>query len=286
MACLEFTGTRLAESITLPFLQREINPLVRFARHLKRSKAVKASLYIMSSKAGSFTPWHVDAAGEAHWLSVVSGVKWVYLLPPTKHNVEIWRSAETGTIRADLIWLPDLCRTPVVKVELKEGEALLIPSGYLHAVFTVEDSLALAGAWISEFNMGCHMVLRGLEIVAKNRKDNGYPQFERQCWLIARYYAKKWSAPDFRIEITNPNSLRCAQHLYRQLDALLIFISAQTTKINARKVGWRKSVASLPWGWRKRGMIYGVTNDLRTGLKKVDAMLLEMENLLFEKRRV
>ncbi|KAJ9114210.1 hypothetical protein QFC22_005662 [Naganishia vaughanmartiniae] len=94
MACLEFTGTKLAESITLPFLQQEIDPFVRFAGHLKRSKAVKASLYIMSSKAGSFTPWHVDAAGEVHWLSVVSGVKWVYLLPPTKHKVKVWRAGD------------------------------------------------------------------------------------------------------------------------------------------------------------------------------------------------
>ncbi|KAJ9112739.1 hypothetical protein QFC22_006241 [Naganishia vaughanmartiniae] len=144
----------------------------------------------------------------------------------------------------------------------------------------------LAGAWISEFNMGCHMVLRGLEIVARNQKDNGYPQFERQSWLIAPYYAKKWSAQDFRIEVTNPNSLKSVQHLYRQLEALLIFISAQTTKINARKVKWRKSVASLPWGWRRRGMIYGVNNDLRIEFKRVDAKLLELEKLAFGKRRV
>ncbi|KAJ9122636.1 hypothetical protein QFC22_002065 [Naganishia vaughanmartiniae] len=131
--------------------------------------------------------------------------------------------------------------------------------------------------------MGCHTVLRGLEIVARNRKDNGYPQFERQSWLIARYYAKKWSAPD---EGTNPNSLKSYQHLYRQLEALVIFIPAQTTKIIARKVEGRKSVASLPWGWRRRGMIYGVTNDFRIGLNRVNAKLLELEKLAFDKRRV
>lgn len=55
MACLEITGTELAKQITLPFLQRELDPMRRFAEALINSKDPHAALYVLSSKAGSFT---------------------------------------------------------------------------------------------------------------------------------------------------------------------------------------------------------------------------------------
>jgi hypothetical protein len=83
----------------------------------------------------------VDASGEVHWLTVVDGEKWVFLLPPTADNIAQYRlgtlsvaattsqltpvKGEAEKVRADLQWLPDNCaETPVLKVVLKAGQSL------------------------------------------------------------------------------------------------------------------------------------------------------------------
>ncbi|KAJ9095719.1 hypothetical protein QFC21_005591 [Naganishia friedmannii] len=135
MLSLEITGTKLADRFDKPSLQRQLDPLIRFKGKLNADRGNTAGLYVMSSKAGSFTPWHVDATGEVHWLIVVTGVKWVFTLPPTKSNIDVWRKAEHGSVRADFLWLPDLCAdSPVTKQVVTSGQSILFPSGCLHAV--------------------------------------------------------------------------------------------------------------------------------------------------------
>jgi hypothetical protein len=55
MSCLEISNTPLADRIHLPFLQRECDPVVRFSERLKDYEVVQGSLYVLSTKAGSFT---------------------------------------------------------------------------------------------------------------------------------------------------------------------------------------------------------------------------------------
>ncbi|KAJ9095941.1 hypothetical protein QFC21_005303 [Naganishia friedmannii] len=141
MLSLEITGTKLADRFEKPFLQRQLDPLIRFKGQLNADRGSTAGLYVMSSKAGSFTPWHVDATGKVHWLTVVTGIKWVFTMPPTKSNIDVWRKvtgakiheswlAEHGSVRADFLWLPDLCAdSPVTKQVVTSGQSILFPSG-------------------------------------------------------------------------------------------------------------------------------------------------------------
>ncbi|KAI5453512.1 JmjC domain-containing histone demethylation protein 1 [Naganishia albida] len=95
-ACLEFSGTALADMIQVPFMQRECDPVYRFPEALEHARNPPASLYVSSAKAGAFTPFHVDSSAEVHWSTVVSGEKWVYLLPPTKHNLKQYKKVANG----------------------------------------------------------------------------------------------------------------------------------------------------------------------------------------------
>lgn len=52
---IEISGTDLEHRTTTPFLQREMDPSVRFEKELESDNAPRAALYCMSSKAGSLT---------------------------------------------------------------------------------------------------------------------------------------------------------------------------------------------------------------------------------------
>ncbi|KAI5454816.1 JmjC domain-containing histone demethylation protein 1 [Naganishia albida] len=261
MACLEITGTQLAKRITRPFLQQELDPMKRFPDALEDSNNPFGSLYVLSSKAGSFTPSHIDLA-EVHWLAVVSEIKWVFLLSPTDHNLLVDKMAENGIICADLLWLPDLCaKTPVVKRVLAAGQALTIPSSYIHAVYTVQDSLALAGAWIHELNIKSHMIIRELEINLQALIANRYPQFERLCWLLAEEYATKLKATP----ITRP----VGKHLLQQIWQLWDSIVSEAKKMKTRSTGYNRSRMSLPKGWRAGRYYLRLARELQRGYEKM-----------------
>jgi hypothetical protein len=48
----------------------------------------------------------MDATAEVHWLYVVSGVKWVFVLPPTVHNRKIWNMGKHDTERSLRVLIP------------------------------------------------------------------------------------------------------------------------------------------------------------------------------------
>ncbi|KAI5448823.1 JmjC domain-containing histone demethylation protein 1 [Naganishia albida] len=194
MSCLEISTTIFLRRLGMPSLHRQLDPLSRFKGNLKVDKDNTTGLYFMSSKAGSFSPWHVDATGEVHWLTVMRGIKWVFILPLTQSVLRVWYKAEHGSIRADLLWLPDVCTdTPVVKQIVGPGQSILFPSGCLHAVYTETDSLALAGGWVDEYNLSNHLSFRKLELKTRTLKVNRFSQFERVCWLLGQEYAERWS---------------------------------------------------------------------------------------------
>ncbi|KAI5449240.1 JmjC domain-containing histone demethylation protein 1 [Naganishia albida] len=151
MVCLEISGRALADMIQVPFMQRECDPVYRFPEALEHDRNPPASLYVLSARAGAFTLFHVDSSAEVHWIRVVSGEKWVYLLPPTKHNLKQYKKG--NDTRGDLLWLADNCpKTPVASIVLKDGQSLLFPSRYIHAVLlfrsggaTINSSINSAG---------------------------------------------------------------------------------------------------------------------------------------------
>lgn len=55
MSCLEISTTIFARRLGMPFLHRQLDPLSRFKGDLKVDKGNTAGLYVMSSKAGSFS---------------------------------------------------------------------------------------------------------------------------------------------------------------------------------------------------------------------------------------
>ncbi|KAI5448956.1 hypothetical protein NCC49_005749 [Naganishia albida] len=68
---------------------------------------------------------HIDATDEVHWLTIVNGEKRVFLLPPTRRNLDKYLEGEVRESRGDMVWLADQrAENPVGRVLLKPGMTL------------------------------------------------------------------------------------------------------------------------------------------------------------------
>lgn len=74
-----------------------------------------------------------------------------YFIRPTPSNLssyERWSSTELQ----DQVWLGDMC-DEVFKVDLKSGDTMIIPTGWIHAVYTPVDTLVFGGNFLHSYNI-------------------------------------------------------------------------------------------------------------------------------------
>lgn len=75
-------------------------------------------------------------------------------------------------------------------VEVRAGETFLLPSGWIHAVYTPEDSIAFGGNFLTGYHiqmqLRCHAIEDALHVAKLFR----FPQFEAVHWYAAGFYAR------------------------------------------------------------------------------------------------
>uniref|UniRef100_A0A7S1XW22 JmjC domain-containing protein n=1 Tax=Phaeomonas parva TaxID=124430 RepID=A0A7S1XW22_9STRA len=114
----------------------------RFSTHYPRVQN-----YCLMSPQHSYTDFHVDFGGTAVWYHVLRGRKTFFMAPPTDANLRAlgaWSNA-LGLEGGGGFLPHSLPPRSVVKFDVREGETLLLPSGWLHAVYTPVDSLVFGG---------------------------------------------------------------------------------------------------------------------------------------------
>jgi len=129
------------------------------------------------SPGGAFTDFHIDAGGSSAWYNILQGKKVFWLIPPTDANLKMYEewqlscrqqqqqqpsngggstsnsSNNDGEGRqqtqsvgffADRV---DSC----ARFELVAGHTLFIPGGWIHAVYTVQDTIMFGGNFLHSF---------------------------------------------------------------------------------------------------------------------------------------
>jgi hypothetical protein len=107
--------------------------------------------YCLMSAANSYTDFHVDFGGSSVWYHVAKGEKYFYLIEPTQSNLnkyEQWNSSKN----LNEIFLADIVDKCYI-FKITEGNTILIPSGWIHAVFTPTDSIVFGGNFLHSFNI-------------------------------------------------------------------------------------------------------------------------------------
>jgi len=195
---LEFSHTRLDSQVVAPRIVRQIDFVDNvWPRHLKdqqedttndmsRMQYPKVQKYCLMSIAGCYTDFHVDLGGTSVWYHVLKGQKVFWLIPPTAQNLkafEHWHfdGKQSHVFFGDLV---EKCG----RVTLNPGNTFLIPSGWIHAVYTPKDSLVFGGNYLHPYAIERQLKIAQLEETLKVPHKYRFPFFtEMMWWILDRY---------------------------------------------------------------------------------------------------
>ena len=150
---LELSALPLAEALQPPLVARKlcwVNNVWPSSPSLTATKPQVQKYCIMSMK-NSYTDFHIDFGGTSVWYHAFSGEKHFFLIKPTPGNLSLYErwmrlSTQSETFLGDMV---DKC----YKLELKQGQTLFIPTGWIHAVYTPVNSVVFGGNFLHSLNI-------------------------------------------------------------------------------------------------------------------------------------
>ncbi|KAA0193943.1 Histone lysine demethylase PHF8 [Fasciolopsis buskii] len=172
MLSLEFSQTRLSEVVEPPHVVSELSLVTNcwvsdtFDDEADDPSGLSNSVpsvqkYCLLSMCGSYTDFHIDFGGSSVWYHVLWGEKIFYLVPPTVENCAAYWNWSLNLDHRN-IFFPDLLeraqgpsggRPPVFQLRVLPGQTILLPSGWIHAVYTPVDCLVFGGNFLSELHI-------------------------------------------------------------------------------------------------------------------------------------
>ncbi|KAF8526841.1 jumonji protein [Hysterangium stoloniferum] len=192
---LEFSNTPLADKVSPPRIVKELDWVEKFWPTNKKGPGQlwpKVQMYCLMGVARAWTDWHVDFAGSSVYYHIFRGSKIFYFIRPTPANLAAYERW-SGTDLQTNTWLGDLV-DEVVKVQLVEGNTMIIPTGWIHAVYTPIDSLVFGGNFLHSWNIGTQLRVREIEIATHVPKKFRFPLFTRLCWYAGEKYLRDLKA--------------------------------------------------------------------------------------------
>ncbi|KAG6910882.1 hypothetical protein DXG01_006565 [Tephrocybe rancida] len=200
---LEISGTKLADKILPPRLVRDLDWVENYWPSTRKGKGhvyPKVQLYCLMGVANAWTDWHVDFAGSSVYYHILSGSKIFYFIRPTSENLvayERW----SGTELQNHSWLGDMV-DDVYKVELSQGNTMIIPAGWIHAVYTPVDTLVFGGNFLHSYDVGKQLRVRKIEIATQVPKKFRFPMFSKLCWYVGDKVLRDLKSPS-GVEFSN-----------------------------------------------------------------------------------
>jgi F-box and leucine-rich repeat protein 10/11 len=195
---LEFSHTKLEDYVEPPLIVRQLDWIetawpkqLRLAQtdatnSLEKMKYPKVQKYVLMSVAECFTDFHIDMGGTSVWYHVLKGEKIFWLIPPTDKNLEIYQKwILTGNQSEQ--FLPDLV-DDCQRIVLQQGWTFMLPSGWIHGVYTSKDSIVFGGNFLHSFNIEMQLKIYKIETKTKVPDTYRYPFYLKMIWfLIERY---------------------------------------------------------------------------------------------------
>ncbi|EPQ31235.1 uncharacterized protein PFL1_01420 [Pseudozyma flocculosa PF-1] len=192
---LEVTGTPMERLVEAPQLVRDVDWVTRDWPAAKRGPDArehswpKVQRYVLMGVEGGYSDWHVDFAGSSVYYHVVYGQKTFLFAPPTPHNLAAYRTWCSST-RQDFDWLGDHVQG-LRRVDIMPGETMLIPSGWLHSVYTPTDTLVVGGNFLTDWNVETQWKLVEIEEQTKVPRKFRFPHLRRLTWYVAKGWADR-----------------------------------------------------------------------------------------------
>jgi hypothetical protein len=185
---LEVSNTPLAKTIERPRIVRELDWVETIWPKDKKQQGIypHVQLYCLMSVANCYTDFHIDFAGTSVFYHLISGSKVFYFIQPTAKNLKLYER-----------WLQDMNQSKIffgeqvkecIKVELTAGNTMLIPTGWIHAVYTPQDSLVIGGNFLHSLNITGQLQANGIEERTRVDKRYRYPHYDEMLWYAVTHY--------------------------------------------------------------------------------------------------
>ncbi|GMS89168.1 hypothetical protein PENTCL1PPCAC_11343, partial [Pristionchus entomophagus] len=211
---LEFSNTALSEHVQSPSLVRDIDwasswPDERKNRTVTFDKEgnfttthnyPRVENYCLMSPNSCYTDFHIDFHGTSVWYHVKKGKKIFWIVEPTDNNLVLYdeylKAADNRAFFGDIVTQCEL-------VEVKPGSTLIIPSGWIHSVFTPQDSLVFGGNFLHSRQVQMQLKVLASENRIKINKKYRYPHSEETVFffiseIVRRVTKREYIRPESR----------------------------------------------------------------------------------------
>ncbi|CDS09000.1 hypothetical protein LRAMOSA10360 [Lichtheimia ramosa] len=184
---LEISDTKLAESIVRPKIVRELDWIDHiWPSSLKPKEYPKVQLYCLMGIKDSYTDFHVDFGGSSVFYHVVKGSKVFYFIEPTTTNMRKYQKWSSSPDQSMTFFADEVKKC--YAVHIKQGNTMIIPTGWIHAVYTPEDSLVIGGNFLHAMNISAQLQVYDIESATKVPAKFRFPFYKRMNWYAAHYY--------------------------------------------------------------------------------------------------
>ncbi|CAD6198078.1 unnamed protein product [Caenorhabditis auriculariae] len=145
----------------------------------------KVAEFCLVGMGGSYTDFHIDFGGSSVWYHIYKGRKIFYVAAPTKENLKAYEMFQSE--KSTTAWFGDSLPPGTIKrVVIDEGETLMIPAGWIHAVYTPVDSIVFGGNYLHSYNIEMQLKIYELENRIRSRVSTDekffFPSFELVNW--------------------------------------------------------------------------------------------------------
>ncbi|KAJ5988188.1 hypothetical protein N7481_003398 [Penicillium waksmanii] len=192
---LEVSQSRLGRLIKRPKIVRDLD--LQDAVWPKELQEIgdfpKVQFYCLMSVADCYTDFHIDFGGSSVYYHILKGKKTFFFIPPKDRHLKKYEEWCNSPAQ-DSIFLGSQTKE-CYRVDLSEGDTMLIPSGWIHAVWTPENSLVIGGNFLTRLNYGMQIKVLNIEKETKVPRKFRYPFFQKIQWYTALRYLEDDPVP-------------------------------------------------------------------------------------------
>lgn len=185
---LEVSHTKLGKLLQRPKVVRQIDlqDSVWPAEESAKGNYPKVQYYCLMSVADSFTDFHIDFGGSSVYYHILRGRKTFFFIPPKPSHLKAYEDWNNSP-EQNFTWLPSKTKE-CYRVDLYEGDTMLIPSGWIHAVWTPTNSLVIGGNFLTRLHYSTQFRIVDIEKANKTPLKFRYPQFQKVMWYAVIKY--------------------------------------------------------------------------------------------------
>ncbi|KAL8805102.1 MAG: hypothetical protein Q9182_002192 [Xanthomendoza sp. 2 TL-2023] len=192
---LEVSQSTLGRLIRRPQIVRDLDlqDSVWPAELQAKGEFPRVQFYCLMSVADCFTDFHIDFGGSSVFYHILKGKKTFFFIPPKEKHLKKYEEwcmspAQNWTFLGDQT-------KECYRVDLSEGDTMLIPAGWIHAVWTPEDSLVIGGNFLTRLNYSMQLRIAQVEKATGVARKFRYPHFQKIQWYTAIRYLESDSLP-------------------------------------------------------------------------------------------